>query len=293
MTLAVMMFRRVDRQYFPQPERTARPTRRELRSMQQNAGNVGLLPRPDENTALFNRGARRAPFAQAPAAPEGVTVCVTGAMLAPAPAAAATGLVAKVDESPVFVDDSGSRKRLLRIVGVLLGLLSISFLGVVGVALAVPSVATSVGLGDAVPFVVPGAAAAPPAKAPVAPQVQPKPKPRPKPAAVATPKPKPVAEAPAPKPAPVEQAPVTQAPVTEAPVTEAPVTEAPVTEAPVTEAPAPGGEGQTGQTGSQTGQTGQTGGQTGQTDQTGGQTGPQTAAGSNPQAAVANTAGQQ
>jgi hypothetical protein len=241
--------------------------------MQQNAGNVGLLPRPDENTVLFHRGARRAPFAPAPAAPEGVTVCVTGAMLAPAPAAAATGLVAKVDESPVFVDDSGSRKRLLRVVGVLLGLLSISFLGVVGVALAVPSVATSVGLGDAVPFVVPGAAAAPPAKAPAAPQA--KPKPKAKPAVVASPKPKPVAEAAAPKPAPVEQAPVTQAPVTQAPVTQAPVTQAPVTEAPVTEAPAPAGnEGQTG------GQTGQTGGQ-------------EAAAQANPQAVDANTAAQQ
>lgn len=258
--------------------------------MQQNAGNVGLLPRPDENTVLFNRGARRAPFAPAPAAPEGVTVCVTGAMLAPAPAAAATGLVAKVDESPVFVDDSGSRKRLLRIVGVLLGLLSISFLGVVGVALAVPSVATSVGLGDAVPFVVPGAAAAPPAKAPVAPQA--KPKPKAKPAVVASPKPKPAAEAPAPKPAPVEQAPVTQAPVTQAPVTEA---------------PAPGGEGQTGQngqTGGQTGQNGQTGGEAGQTggqtgqngQTTGGQTGQngqEAPAEADPQAADANTAAQQ
>jgi outer membrane biosynthesis protein TonB len=245
--------------------------------MQQSAGNVGLLPRPDENTALFHRGARRAPFAPAPAAPEGVTVCVTGAMLAPAPLAAATGLVAKVDESPVFVDDSGSRKRLLRIVGVLVGLLSISFLAVVGVALAVPSVATSVGLGDAVPFVVPGAAAPPPAKAPVAPQV--KPKPKPKPAVVATSKPKPVVEAPAPKPAPVEQAPVTDAPVTQAPVTQAPATQAPATQAPATqapftEAPTPGGEGQTGQTG-----------QTGQ--------GQQAPVEANPQAADANTAAQQ
>ena len=105
----------------------------------------------------------------APAAPEGVTVCLPSAELAPAPAAAVTGLVAKIDESPVFVDDSGGRKRLLRIVGVLLGLLSISFIAVVGVALAVPTVANSVGLGDVVPFVVPGAAAKPPPPAPPAP----------------------------------------------------------------------------------------------------------------------------
>src|SRR5690349_8659030 len=215
--------------------------------MQQSAGNVGLLPRRDEH---FGHAAHRAPFAPAP---EGVTVCLSGAVLAPAPAAAVTGVVAKIEEAPVFVDDSGSRKRLLRVVGVLIGLLSIGFLSIVGVALAVPTVATSVGLGDVVPFVVPGAAAPPPPKAPEAPKVQAKPKPKP---AVVKPEPKPVVEAPAPKPAPVEQAPVTQAPVVEAPVTEA---------------PAPGaGEGQTG---GQTGQTGQTGGENGQTGQTGGQTG--------------------
>jgi outer membrane biosynthesis protein TonB len=131
-------------------------------------------------------------------------------MLAPAPAAAVTGLVAKIEEAPVFVDDSGSRKRLLRIVGVLIGLLSIGFISIVGVALAVPNVATSVGLGDVVPFVVPGAAAPPPPKAPEAPKVQAKPKPKPKPAVV---KPKPVVEAPEPKPAPVVEAPVVEAPV--------------------------------------------------------------------------------
>jgi len=179
--------------------------------MQQSAGNVGLLPRRDEH---FGHAAHRAPFAPAP---EGVTVCLSGAVLAPAPAAAVTGLVAKIEEAPVFVDDSGSRKRLLRVVGVLIGLLSIGFLSIVGVALAVPTVATSVGLGDVVPFVVPGAAAPPPPKAPEAPKVQAKPKPKPKPAVV-KPEPKPVVEAPAPKPAPVEQAPVTQAPVVEAPV---------------------------------------------------------------------------
>src|SRR6476646_4567616 len=143
--------------------------------MQQSAGNVGLLPLRDEHVG---HAARRAPFAPTAAAPEGVTVCLSGAVLAPAPAAAVTGLVAKIEEAPVFVDDSGSRKRLLRIVGV---------------ALAVPNVATSVGLGDVVPFVVPGAAAPPPPKAPEAPKVQAKPKPKPKPAVV---KPKPVVEAP-------------------------------------------------------------------------------------------------
>jgi len=251
--------------------------------MQQSAGNVGLLPRRDEH---FGHAARRAPFAPTSAAPEGVTVCLSGAMLAPAPAAAVTGLVAKIEEAPVFVDDSGSRKRLLRIVGVLIGLLSIGFISIVGVALAVPNVATSVGLGDVVPFVVPGAAAPPPPKAPEAPKVQAKPKPKPKPAVV---KPKPVVEAPEPKPAPVVEAPVVEAPVVEAPVVEAPVVEPPVVEPPVVEPPAPGtGDGQTGdktgQTGGQTGQTGdktgqtggqtgQTGGQPGQTGQTGGETG--------------------
>ena len=133
--------------------------------MRQNTGPADF-PRQDDVTVSFN-GPR--PFAPAPAAPEGVTVCLPSAELAPAPAAAVTGLVAKIDESPVFVDDSGGRKRLLRIVGVLLGLLSISFIAVVGVALAVPTVANSVGLGDVVPFVVPGAAAKPPPPAPPAP----------------------------------------------------------------------------------------------------------------------------
>jgi outer membrane biosynthesis protein TonB len=238
--------------------------------MQQSAGNVGLLPRRDEH---FGHAARRASFAPTSAAPEGVTVCLSGAVLAPAPAAAVTGLVAKIEEAPVFVDDSGSRKRLLRIVGVLIGLLSIGFISIVGVALAVPNVATSVGLGDVVPFVVPGAAAPPPPKAPEAPKVQAKPKPKPKPAVV---KPKPVVEAPEPKPAPVVEAPVVEAPVVEAPVVEPPVVEPPVVEPPVVEPPvveppAPGtGDGQTGD---QTGQTGQTGGQPAQTGQTGGETG--------------------
>src|SRR3954447_5182540 len=194
--------------------------------MQQSAGNVGLLPRRDEH---FGHAAHRAPFAPTSAAPEGVTVCLSGAVLAPAPAAAVTGLVAKIEEAPVFVDDSGSRKRLLRIVGVLIGLLSIGFLSIVGVALAVPTVATSVGLGDVTPFVVPGAAAPPPPKAPVAPapKVQVKPQPKPQ----VTPKPKP--QVVTPKPDSDNDAPKPEKP-------------------PVTEAPAPGTDGENGQ-----GQTGQ------------------------------------
>ena len=159
-------------------------------------------------------------------------MCLPNAELAPAPAAAVTGLVAKIDESPVFVDDSGGRKRLLRVVGVLIGLLSISFLAVVGVALAVPTVATSVGLGDVVPFVVPGAAAKPPPPAPPAPPAF-KPKKAPVVKPKAEPKPEPSVEAPAPTVAP------TTVPPTQAPATEAPATEAPVTEAPVTQDPAP------------------------------------------------------
>ena len=198
--------------------------------MRQNTGPAGF-PRQDDVTVSWGGPS-------APAAPEGVTVCLPSAELAPAPAAAVTGLVAKIDESPVFVDDSGGRKRLLRIVGVLLGLLSISFLAVVGVALAVPTVATSVGLGDVVPFVVPGAAAKPPPPAPPAP-----PPFKPKKAPVVKPKPAPKVVAPAPIVAPTT-VPPTQAPVTEAPVTEAPVTEAPVTQAPAPEpAPAPAPEG--------------------------------------------------
>jgi hypothetical protein len=154
--------------------------------MQHNPGNVALLPRP----SYYPVPAHRAAFA-----PEAVTVCVTSAVLAPAPAAPAAA------ETPVFVDDSGTRKRLLRIAGVLLGLLAIGFLGLVGIALATPSVATSVGLGDATPFVVPGAAASPPAKAPAAPvqAAKPKPKAKPRPVQVAAPEPVAVAPQPAPR----------------------------------------------------------------------------------------------
>jgi hypothetical protein len=89
---------------------------------------------------------------------DGVTACIPGAVLAPAP----TPEAAEVGRAPVFVDDSGARKRLLRIAGVLIALLSVTFLAVVGVALAVPSVTTSVGAGGVVPFIVPDAAAPPP-----------------------------------------------------------------------------------------------------------------------------------
>ena len=88
----------------------------------------------------------------------------------------------------------------------LLGLLAIGFLGVVGIAIATPSVATSVGLGDVTPFVVPGAAAPPPAKAPTAPvqAAKPKPKTKARPAQVIAPEP----VAPAPQPAPSHDEPI-------------------------------------------------------------------------------------
>ncbi len=134
--------------------------------MRTNTGYAGQLPRHDEATVCYTPGARpAAPRMAQPLPDDGVTVCVPGALLAPAP----TPEVAEVAEAPVFVNDSGSRKRLMRLAGVLIALVSIGFLGVVGVALAVPNVATSVGLGDVVPFIVPGAAAPPPPKAPPAP----------------------------------------------------------------------------------------------------------------------------
>lgn len=171
-----------------------------------NSGNVGLLTRPEAATVRSPRGARQALRVQAPPA-EGVTVCVPGAVLAPAP----TPQQAEAGEAPVFVDDSGNRKRLLRLAGVLIALLSVGFLAIVGVALAVPDVATSVGLGDVVPFIVPGAAAVPPVKAPPAPHVQVvKPRPKPRPPVVA--EHKPAVVAPVTKPAPVAEAPVTEAP---------------------------------------------------------------------------------
>ena len=117
--------------------------------------------------------------------PDGVTVLVPGAMLAPAP----TPEAGNAGEGPVFVDDGGGRKRLMRLAGMLIALLSIGFIAIIGVALAVPNVATSVGLGDVVPYVVPGAAAvvAPQTSAPPTPPPPAQPKPTPKPQVVAEP----------------------------------------------------------------------------------------------------------
>jgi hypothetical protein len=127
-----------------------------------------------QTTKVFKAGSRPAAFASARPVPpgtvrlallaDGVTAYMPGAVLAPAP----TPEVAEVGKAPIFVDDSGARKRFLRIAGVLISLLSVGFLTVVGVALAVPPVTTSVGLGGVVPFSVPGAAAPPPPKAPPA-----------------------------------------------------------------------------------------------------------------------------
>jgi hypothetical protein len=150
--------------------------------MQQNPGPAGRRPPlqdevtvhiPDEVTVHLPDG----PNGAKP--PDGVTVLVPGAMLAPAP----TPEAGHTGDGPVFVDDRGGRKRLMRLAGMLIALLSIGFIAIIGVALAVPNVATSVGLGDVVPYVVPGAAAVPVAQtttAPTtAPPVQPKPTPKP------------------------------------------------------------------------------------------------------------------
>jgi len=146
----------------------------------QHACSTRALPRgpaqqDSRTTEVFITGSRPASFASARPVPprtvrlaipaDGVTACLPGAALAPAP----TPEVAEGGKAPVFVDDSGTRRRLLRIAGVLISLLSIGFLTVVGVALAVPPVTTSVGLGGVVPFIVPHAAAPPPPTAPTAP----------------------------------------------------------------------------------------------------------------------------
>jgi hypothetical protein len=141
-----------------------------------------------------------------------VTVCVPGAVLAAAPAAEAP---------PVFVDDSGLRRKLIRATGGLIALVLIGFLGLVGVALAVPSVGATVGLGDVTPFMVPGAAAKPPNPAPVA--VVKKRVQTIAPVRRSTPKP----VAPAPKPAPKKEAPVVIAPPTTVPPTTVPPTTVP------------------------------------------------------------------
>jgi hypothetical protein len=197
--------------------------------MPQDPRYAGRPPHEDEVTVHLTRGAGHG----APA-DDGVTVLVPGAMLAPAP----TPQVAP-GEAPVFVDDSGGRKRLLRLAGVLIALLSIGFIGIVGVALAVPNVATSVGLGNVIPFMVPGAAALPPSKAPPTSQVQvaaPTPKPKPVVIVAATTEPEPVDVEPTTDPVAETTAPATTAPATVAPTEVATATVAPAT-------PDPGGIG--------------------------------------------------
>jgi hypothetical protein len=209
--------------------------------MRQNPGNAGPPPHGDEVTVRLPPGAL--PAAQGPPADE-VTVLVPGSILAAAP----TPQVTRAGEAPVFVDDSGGRKRLLRIAGVLIALLSIGFIAIVGVALAVPNVATSVGLGSVVPFIVPGAAALPPELAPVAPRVQVvAPKPKPKPAIVAAPiiKSEPVAVDPTRKPVSATEPSVTVAPTATQAATATPAPTATVTAAPggtETAIPVPEGE---------------------------------------------------
>jgi hypothetical protein len=155
--------------------------------MQQFPGPAGRRPLqdevtvhiPDEVTVHLPDG----PNGARP--PDGVTALVPGAMLAPAP----TPEGGHEGDGPVFVNDGGGRKRLMRLAGMLIALLSIGFLAIIGVALAVPNVATSVGLGDVVPYVVPGAAAVPAPKtsaAPTPPPAQPKPTPKPQVAAERT-----------------------------------------------------------------------------------------------------------
>ncbi|MDT7577862.1 MAG: hypothetical protein QOH17_4195 [Pseudonocardiales bacterium] len=184
--------------------------------MRQNPGRAGAPPRQDDVTVRLAPGVL--PAAHEPP-PDGVTVMVPGAVLAPAP----TPQVTRPGEAPVFVDDSGARKRMLRITGVLIALLSIGFIAIVGVALAVPNVATSVGLGSVVPFIVPGAAAVPPPPlATPAPRVQlAQPKPRLRPSIVAAPvvEPEPVAVDPTTTPTAETTSSVTAEPTaTQAPV---------------------------------------------------------------------------
>src|SRR6187200_76426 len=103
--------------------------------MQYNPGPAGRRPLqdevtvhiPDEVTVHLPDG----PNGAKP--PDGVTVLVPGAMLAPAP----TPEAGNAGEGPVFVDDGGGRKRLMRLAGMLIALLSIGFIAIIGVALAV------------------------------------------------------------------------------------------------------------------------------------------------------------
>ncbi len=163
-----------------------------------------------------------------------VTVCVPGAMLAAAPAAEAP---------PVFVDDSGTRRKLIRVTGVVVMLVLVGFLGLVGVALAVPSVGATVGLGNVTPFLVPGAAAKPPPPAPVAvvkkrvQTIAPARRSTPKPQVAATTQPAPKKEAPVVIAPPTTEPPTTAPPVTAPPTTVAPTTVPPVVAPPVVAPP--------------------------------------------------------
>ena|SRR6476660_3990303 len=91
--------------------------------MRQNTRRAGLLPQQDEMTVVFDVGNRPVqPAAARPALPaDGVTVRMPGAVLAPAPIPEG----GQARKAPVFLDESGARKRLLRIAGVLIALLSI------------------------------------------------------------------------------------------------------------------------------------------------------------------------
>jgi hypothetical protein len=196
--------------------------------MQQFPGPAGRRPLPDEVTVHIPDEVTvhlpDGPNGSKP--PDGVTVLVPGAMLAPAP----TPDGDHSGDGPVFVDDGGGRKRLMRLAGMLIALLCVGFLAIIGVALAVPNVATSVGLGDVVPYVVPGAAAVPApttSVAPTPPPVQPKPTPKPQVVARPTAEPERNVEATASAAATVEpSATATVAPTaTEPPSTQTPPTQ--------------------------------------------------------------------
>ena len=163
-----------------------------------------------------------------------VTVCVPGALLAAAPSAEAP---------PVFVDDSGTRRKLIRFTGLIVMLVLVGFLGMVGVALAVPSVGATVGLGDVTPFLVPGAAAKPPPPAPVAvvkkrvQTIAPVRHPVAKPKITVAPEPEPEKETPVVIAPPTTAPPVVDPPKSEAPVVDPPKSEAPVVDPPKSEEP--------------------------------------------------------
>jgi hypothetical protein len=129
--------------------------------MGRTSANGGLPPRPYGATGGFAGGARPLP----PALER--TTRLTGALLAPAPTRDAA-------EVQVFVDDSGGRKGLMRLAGVLVAVVSVGFLAAIGAAVAAPSVMPVVEVGDVMPFVVPPAAAPPPPPPPPAPTAAPK-----------------------------------------------------------------------------------------------------------------------